>query len=190
MEYMSDRDLVGLFGTDREKAFKLFFHQYYTSLCMYAVQITDDFSESEDIVQSFFVAFWEKKLYQSITDNLKGYSYLCIRNASLKFIEKRSKLCAEDIILNDDDYLYVCEGLDENGREQKEKELENALNALPEQERKALYGVVIEDKTYKEVAQELNISVNSLKTYLARAMKKLRKNDKLLLTTLFLMNLR
>lgn len=155
----------------------------------YAVQITDDFSESEDIVQSFFISFWEKKLYKTITDNLKGYAYLCIRNASLKFIEKREKIDSSDILLNEEEYLYICESLEENEREQKEKELEKALAALPEQEKKALYGVVIENKSYKAVASELHISVNTLKTYLARAMKKLRKNEKLLLVSLFLINL-
>ena len=156
---------------------------------MYAVQITDDFSESEDIVQSFFVSFWEKKLYKTITDNLKGYAYLCIRNASLKFIENREKINSCDILLDEDEYVYVCESLDEHEREQKEKELEKALAALPEQEKKALYGIVIDDKSYKMVANEMHVSINTLKTYLARAMKKLRKNEKLLLVSLFLANL-
>ena len=181
MNHLTDKELVSLFSTDKERAFNLFFQRYYIRLCMYAVQITDDFSESEDIVQSFFISFWEKKLYKTITDNLKGYAYLCIRNASLKFIEKREKIDSSDILLN--------ESLEENEREQKEKELEKALAALPEQEKKALYGVVIENKSYKAVASELHISVNTLKTYLARAMKKLRKNEKLLLVSLFLINL-
>lgn len=180
MNHLTDKELVSLFSTDKERAFNLFFQRYYIRLCMYAVQITDDFSESEDIVQSFF---------KTITDNLKGYAYLCIRNASLKFIEKREKIDSSDILLNEEEYLYICESLEENEREQKEKELEKALAALPEQEKKALYGVVIENKSYKAVASELHISVNTLKTYLARAMKKLRKNEKLLLVSLFLINL-
>ena len=40
-----------------------------------------------------------------------------------------------------------------------------------------------------EGMEHLVISVNTLKTYLARAMKKLRKNEKLLLVSLFLINL-
>ena len=71
MNHLTDKELVSLFSTDKERAFNLFFQRYYIRLCMYAVQITDDFSESEDIVQSFFISFWEKKLYKTITDNLK-----------------------------------------------------------------------------------------------------------------------
>lgn len=107
MNHLTDKELVSLFSTDKERAFNLFFQRYYIRLCMYAVQITDDFSESEDIVQSFFISFWEKKLYKTITDNLKGYAYLCIRNASLKFIEKREKIDSSDILLNEEEYLYI-----------------------------------------------------------------------------------
>lgn len=53
MNHLTDKELVSLFSTDKERAFNLFFQRYYIRLCMYAVQITDDFSESEDIVQSF-----------------------------------------------------------------------------------------------------------------------------------------
>ena len=56
----------------------------------------------------------------------------------------------------------------------------------------SLSDVMIEkdkNNSYKAVASELHISVNTLKTYLARAMKKLRKNEKLLLVSLFLINL-
>lgn len=186
-ERMTDKELTNLFRTKREEAFNLFFQRYYLRLCMYAVQITDDFSESEDIVQSFFVTFWEKKLYRTITDNLKGYAFLCVRNASLKFIEKQEKVSTDSFLPDEDECMCICE-MDEDEREQKERELEKALDALPEGERKALYGVVIDNKSYKTTASELGISVNTLKTYLARAMKKLRKNEKLLLTSLLLAN--
>lgn len=149
MNHITDKELVSLFSTDKEKAFNLFFQRYYIRLCMYAVQITDDFSESEDIVQSFFVSFWEKKLYKTITDNLKGYAYLCIRNASLKFIEKREKINSNDILLNEEEYLYICESLEENEREQKEKELEKALAALPEQEKRAFMASLLKTKAIK-----------------------------------------
>ena len=141
---------------------------------MYAVQITDDFSESEDIVQSFFISFWEKKLYKTITDNLKGYAYLCIRNASLKFIEKREKIDSSDILLNEEEYLYICEALKRMNVNKKKRSWKK-LYSIARTRKESTLCVVIENKSYKAVASELHISVNTLKTYLARAMKKLRK---------------
>lgn len=184
MSRLTDKELEIEFTTDKEKAFRVFFDTYYVRLCMYAVQITDDFSESEDIVQSFFVQFWEKELYKTVTVNLKNYAYLCVRNAALKYLEKRQRIPFDEILISDE-HLYAYEEMDHSEREAKEKELKKALDELPEQERKALYRVVIENKRYKEAAEELHISVNTLKSYLSRALKRLRKNDKLMLLSLF-----
>lgn len=184
MERLTDKELVIEFTTDKEKAFRIFFDTYYLRLCMYAVQITDDFSESEDIVQGFFIQFWEKELYKTVTVNLKNYAYLCVRNAALKYIEKRERIPFDQILISDE-YLYAYEEMDHSEREAKERELKKALDELPEQERNALYRVVIENQKYKDAADELHISVNTLKSYLSRALKRLRKNDKLMLLSLF-----
>ena len=142
MNKLIDKELVKDFTTDKEKAFRAFFDAYYVRLCMYAVQITDDFSE------------------------------------------KRERIPLEELLI-DDEYFYACEEMDESERESKEKELKKALDELPEQERNALYRVVIENKKYKEAAEELHISINTLKTYLSRALKRLRKNEKLMLLIFF-----
>lgn len=182
MDKLTDKELVERFAINREDAFRAFFDAYYIRLCMYAMQITDDFSESEDIVQSYFVKFWEKELYNEVSVNLRNYSYLCIRNAALKSLERKARIPLEQI-LNDHEDFYAYEEMDNNERESKERELKKALDELPEQERKALYEVVIENKKYKEAAEELHISVNTLKTYLSRALTRLRKNNKLMLLT-------
>ena len=184
MNKLIDKELVKDFTTDKEKAFRAFFDAYYVRLCMYAVQITDDFSESEDIVQGFLVKFWEKELFKEVSVNLRNYAYLCVRNAALKYVEKRERIPLEELLI-DDEYFYACEEMDESERESKEKELKKALDELPEQERNALYRVVIENKKYKEAAEELHISINTLKTYLSRALKRLRKNEKLMLLIFF-----
>ena len=46
---------------------------------------------------------------------------------------------------------------------------------LPEQEYNVLVKIILEDKKYKEVAEELHISINTVKTHLSRALKMLRR---------------
>ena len=55
------------------------------------------------------------------------------------------------------------------------------LEKLPKQELSAVQAVILENKKYKEAAEELNISVNTLKTHLSRALKRLRKDNNLIL---------
>ena len=59
---------------------------------------------------------------------------------------------------------------------QREEQLYQALQALSDHERQALEKTVVDEMSYKQVAAEMGISVNTLKTYLRRAMKKLRSS--------------
>ena len=58
-----DKYILELFQTSPKEAFRLLFDAYHMKLCIYAVQLTDSFEMAEDIVQDFFIYFWEKKYY-------------------------------------------------------------------------------------------------------------------------------
>ncbi len=57
----------------------------------------------------------------------------------------------------------------------KRNQLLAELKKLPEQEYNVLVKIILEDKKYKEVAEELHISINTVKTHLSRALKMLRR---------------
>ena len=56
---------------------------------VYVVQLTDSFQLAEDIVQDFFVAFWERKYYRAITGNFRSYLYTSVHNAALAVLKKK-----------------------------------------------------------------------------------------------------
>ena len=61
------------------------------------------------------------------------------------------------------------------GEMEEEKErLYAEIEKLPEQCRKVFEAIVLKDMKYKEAAEQLNLSVNTIKTHLARAIKQLR----------------
>lgn len=67
------------------------------------------------------------------------------------------------------------ESIDEEEQEEQNKLLLEKLQKLSHQELQVVRAVIMENKKYKEAAEELHISVNTLKTHLARALKKLRE---------------
>lgn len=75
-KYYDEKDklILELFRTNPQSAFKLMFDTYYMPLCLYAVQLTDSFSMAEDIVQDFFISFWEKKHIRIL---LSSYAVTC-----------------------------------------------------------------------------------------------------------------
>ena len=84
-------------------------------------------------------------------------------------IEIIPKPCIEESYSPIDDFY------DEEELLQKRNQLLAELKKLPEQEYNVLVKIILEDKKYKEVAEELHISINTVKTHLSRALKMLRR---------------
>ena len=57
-----DKEIQRLLQEMPEEGFRLLFDVYHMQLCVYVVQLTDSFQLAEDIVQDFFVAFWERNI--------------------------------------------------------------------------------------------------------------------------------
>lgn len=180
-KYYDEKDklILELFRTNPQSAFKLMFDTYYMPLYLYAVQLTDSFSMAEDIVQDFFISFWEKKTYQNIAVKLRSYLFYAIRNNSYLSLRKNNLVSMEELF---DTEIDITESItDEEELREKERKIMEELEKLPKQELSAVQAVILENKKYKEAAEELNISVNTLKTHLSRALKRLRKDNNLIL---------
>ena len=159
-----------------ENALKSLFDTYYSALCLYSVQITESLHQSEDIVQELFINFWEKKLYNNIENGLRIYLFYAVRNQSVAYARKNNKyLDIQD--LEEQIYSPIDDSYDEEDLKYKYEKLHQSLKQLSAQEYKVLTEIVLNGKKYKEVAADLNISVNTVKTHLGRALKILRKDN-------------
>mgnify|MGYP000283408574 CR=1 FL=1 len=187
MKQLNEDNFTELFKFNPESAFRRFFDRYYFPLCAYAIQIVDDFAESEDIVQSFFVDFWEKQRYKYITGSFYSYALKSVYHQALKARNHPTENL--ETFLLDHIGPVVEEDMDEKDLQAKEKELYQALEKLSPKELQALETVFLEGKNYHAAADELGISTNTLKTYLTRALKKLRQINSLAIFILLYVNL-
>lgn len=169
-----DEQILSLLHENREQGFHLLFDVYHMPLCIYAVQLTDSFQLAEDIVQDFLISFWEKKYYQKIYGNLKQYLFTSVRHASLAELKKRNLVSMEELTGVPVE-IPLEDALEREELELKIQELRQRLSCLSSQETIAIQMVILENKKCVEAAEKLQISVNTLKTYLSRALKKLRK---------------
>ena len=66
-----------------------YFQWMYRPLCLYALNITESYEDSEDIVQQIFVELLEKAVVGSLeVGNMKGYLYTVVRNRAVKYVKK------------------------------------------------------------------------------------------------------
>lgn len=152
---------------------KMYFEQYYTTLCSTAHYYIQDDQEAEDIVQDFFYSLWERKLLSNIQGDFIHYAKTSIRNRCLTLLKKRSReiQCSlpEELIDDSEDIDH---------RTEYEHQLDHLyanFQQLPDRQREILEMSVCGDMKYKDISARLNISVNTIKTHIKLAYKKLRK---------------
>ena len=183
MKPASDQILISRLDRGDESALCQLVERYYHPLCVFSVQFTESLQESEDIVQELFVSLWEKHLYRGV-NNLKAYLFIAVRNKSLAVA--RSKFGAESLDSIDlDAYAEWEEGFSEEEIAARRSQLKEALSRLSPNEYTVLMDIIVNDRKYQDVADDMEESVNTVKSYLHRAMKKLRSGDLLILLIFF-----
>ncbi len=149
-------------------AFKALFDRYYLPLCHFTSTITENYTVAEDIVVDCFVKLWENRDDIIVRKSLKNYLVTVVKNSALDHLRKK-KVVKVDI---GDIYKNLPTEEEAGINEAKlYNELYTVINKLPERRREILKMAAFENKTYPEIAEELNISVNTVKTQISRAYK-------------------
>lgn len=169
---VSDQEILSLTKQDKESGIRELFNRYYKPLVLFADEFVKDTGVAEDLVQEFYVRLWEDKYLSDVLPvALSSYLFTSVRNACIKYGVKKDVLKNSSGIADFDAPVESVMTIDEPEIHRVIKEME----LLPEQTRRVVEGVVIKELKYKEVAQELNISVNTVKTLLHRGIKKLQE---------------
>lgn len=155
-----------------KSAFDGFFVKYYKLLLANAFFYLKDEQEAKDVVQDFFFDFWDKKLYERLDGDMKGYLYRSIQNKCFN-LKKRRALEQNGVVFTGSEEFDFEEQNQEN--EDEFKQLEEAINTLPQQRKEVLQRIYFEEKKYQEAADEMGISLNTLKTHLKIGLKNLRE---------------
>jgi RNA polymerase sigma-70 factor (family 1) len=159
-----------------------FDHLYRTSrnrLFAIAHSIVDDHDAAKDIVQEFFVDFFQNRHYLHVTNALKTYLYNSIRNKSFNYIrnktsqEKRHSRLYEDSqrINHQQNTLDIEYHLD---REMISNEIQSAISNLPPMAEKVFTMHYLQLLSHAEIAEKLNISKHTVSNHISRALQQLR----------------
>jgi RNA polymerase sigma-70 factor (ECF subfamily) len=147
---------------------------YYPRMIRFAKEYVLQKEDAENIVQDIFVMLWEKRDVLDIKVGLGPYLFTLVRNKCLDFLrhEKIGKEFAEEyeakrIALEQFNYSFSSD-------EDMEKILAAAIHSLPERCREIFIKSRIEGKKYKEIAEKLKISINTVENQMSIALKKLR----------------
>ena len=146
------------------------FRYHYRPLCIFALHYLKDIDVSEDVVQEAFGLLWEKLSAGEKVVNQKGYLYSIVKNRSLDILRKGG-LTGEAISLNGS-----VDDIEEPAVEDAEVEarLWTAIDTLPEKCREIFLMSKRDGLKQEEIAQELGISLQTVKNQVSKALKILK----------------
>ena len=173
---VKESTIIRLLETGDERCMKMMFDTYCQALCTYVMRYLISMEDAEDIVQTVFISLWNNKRGQEFSGSLRAYLFGAASKASLQFMRDRGKAYFVDIELHVDDFLEEMSRDNEVELEKMKEYLYAAIEDLPANPKKVLTAIVFNNTPYKMVAEEMGISVNTVKTYYARALQALRKS--------------
>ena len=140
------------------KTFEDLFELHFTKLMGFVFNYVRDEEVAKDIVHDAFLTLWSNRKRLNPVYPVKSYLFTLAQNCALNYLR----------------HLRVVTGNEQAVTELLEAANEEKLAQLPEKQREVLVKCVVEGKKYKEVAEELDITVNTVKTHITRALKFLR----------------
>lgn len=165
-------------------AFKLFFESFYPSLCLFANQYLRDKEVSLDIVQDAFLYLWNKDVEYHSVNAAKSYLYQYVRSRSLNYLRDK-KLRHRLEIQNLQSETFFRDTLIE---EETYQMISRAIGTLPPMGQRVIE-LSLDGLKNQEIADQLNISINTVKTIKLRAFSSLRKELNKNVFVFFILNI-
>jgi RNA polymerase sigma-70 factor, ECF subfamily len=175
MEEIEKQYLEALKLSD-EKALRWIFDQYYVYLVHEIHRIIKEEEACKDIAQDVFAEIWRKREQLNITISLKAYLRRSGYNRALNQIKLDKRLPLD----NDADFaldLVAVAPVDFQlvKPTSLEDKLHQTINLLPEKCRIVFNLSRFEQKSHKEIAEELGISVKTIENQITKALKFVRE---------------
>jgi RNA polymerase sigma-70 factor (family 1) len=158
---------------DISQEFDAVFRMWYPVLCRYAISILASQAEAEDLVQQVFLKLWEKRNDLDINTSLKAYLYRMVHNACLNHMRSQKNKSTESI----EEYLVPVEShTPERALTSAELDarIQNALQRLPKECRRIFELNRFETLKYREIAEQLQISIKTVESQMGKALRILR----------------
>ena len=149
------------------KEFEIFFRRLYLPLGMYALRIVDDADVAEDMVQEAFMNTWERLEGGLDISNFKAFIYRSVRNECLTYISSQKENVGVEFIPE--------VGEEEIDTSFRDARIWKAIDELPEKCREIFLMSKRDGYSNEEIAEELCISLKTVKNQITKAFSRLRE---------------
>lgn len=171
---LTDIELIASLKEGDKMAYTEIYHRFFSLLYLFVHKKIKDQDAAKDIVQEVFANIWIKRENLVFSSTLPSYLYASIRNKMLdhigrKGVENKYLQSLQDFI--DQDQVMS----DHLVREKQLSQLiEQEINALPTKMREVFLLSRKHNLTYKEIADQLDLSEQTVRSHVKHALRILR----------------
>ncbi|PXY03214.1 RNA polymerase sigma-70 factor [Marinifilum breve] len=157
-----------------ERALDELFHIYYDRLLTASFVLVKSKDLAEEVVADVFYQVWQNRAKLQDVKNLDNYLFISVKNRSLNCINKEQKVGKDSIDEKVSNKLSEDNTAEDViiAKELQDK-ITHSIESLPPKCKEVFLLIRFEGMKYKEVAEKLKVSVNTVDTQMGIAIKKL-----------------
>jgi RNA polymerase sigma-70 factor (ECF subfamily) len=171
----TEKELVKKLKEGDSFAFEVLFYKYRNRVKGFAVKIVPAQVDPEEIVQEVFVKLWLKKESVDPSKEFQSYLFSIARNLVLDHLKSAVNRRLYFVGEHFQQDLQMEDGQENTLFADAEEKLQKLINEIPERRREIFRLSRFEGLSYKQIAERLNISENTVDSQIRNALAFLRK---------------
>ena len=168
-----ERLIVNEIQKGNKQVFKAIYEEHYKPLVLFASGYLHTQDLSEDVVQNFFIHFWENRSKLQLNSSIKSYCFTSVKNRCLNRLRDYN-LRDEKNLMYINSVLRIDLDIDDHENDLVEG-IQQALEHLPNQMKEILTKKYFDGLKTSEIADQTGLSENTINTHLKRGRKKLKE---------------
>ncbi|CAL2094212.1 RNA polymerase sigma-70 factor, ECF subfamily [Tenacibaculum sp. 190524A02b] len=160
----------------REKAFAKLLELYQERLYWHIRKIVGTHENADDVLQNTFIRVYKSLVNFKQDSSLHTWMYKIAYNESIRFLEKEKKKSFSSLQEVNDQFLGNLKGDTYFDGDEAQIKLQEVLNMLPENQKRTFQMKYYDNLKFREIAELLEISENTIKTHYYAAVRHIEKN--------------
>ena len=182
----TEKELIKKLREGDSFAFEVLFYKYRNKIKGFALKIVPAQIDPEEIVQEVFVRVWLKKEAIDPEKDFQSYLFSIAKHLVLDHLKSAVNRKLYFVGEHFQQDLLEEDGLDASISEETEEKLQKLINEIPERRREIFRLSRFEGLSYKQIAERLNISENTVDSQIRNALAFLRKEFRKIIVLAFL----
>lgn len=185
-----DKAIVQQINKGSEQAFAELYKAYYAYLNAVAIYYLQDKEVAQEVVDDVFLNVWEKR--ENLVFPIHYYLVRSVQNGCLNYIRSQRALQTaldghrdEVLFFLEEHILSTSTPLEDVELKETEAEIRRVVDNLPVKMRAVFEAYFYDGKSAEEIAEEMNLSVNTIRVQIKNALDKLKQSLKHLLFIIF-----